>query len=766
MNANYRKTPTLLPKVLWFLAGVGVLLALGAGLFVIIAANQGLRPSEFARYHESTVTQDSLGTYEINAVDWSGVVKTQGFIVGSERLFQMDLMRRRASGGLAELFGSAAVPHDESQVRQDWQGVAERAVELLPSMQREACEAYAAGVNDFIANFPNRWGLEYQILRSEPKPWSCRDSLLIVMSMADSMSNHLDGEAASTIWHAALPDSWWKFFHITSHPWNVPLFPGTDRHIAQLPNKTEWLPAEVLSPLDFAAVNIVDDRTTIGSNSWAYRGSKGAWLANDPHLSYQVPQLWVAMRLKTADGSSTTGSALPGLPGVLIGMNQHLAWSITNTQEDVDDLLLEELSDDGTQYVAEVHDGKKIWNKLESFQKTIKIKGAADRLVTVRKTRRGPLVEQELFPGRQLSRQWIGLHPEFVGIPTIELNQAKNFAEFNAALDMLRIVALNFTMLDTLGNIGYRTSGVGVLRSNLSNIVQPAIDGEWVGMESTSMRRRLFLPVGESKSSFLVTANQRLWLDDKMDHWADDDRAARVREVLSASADLSIDDMQSLQLDTTSHFHKRVIDWLVKYGDTSLLGAEQLHSWQVWQGNGRTDSRTMTDAITAVGLLRKIMHHRVSRAFDREHHDLPPLKREMSRATILLFIDQDDGPRAFGLNPTELVNAIMTQVARKGQSEVEDYFMSNRWSVQHPFVGRIPVIGQFFAIRELPQYGFGNTVRAESPNKGPSMRMIWEPKRPENSRWAFPVGQSGHAWSGFYSNLQNGWAGGKMVLVF
>src|SRR5690606_14578369 len=143
--------------------------------------------------------------------NWGRLIEIQGFVTASERLWQMDLIRRRASGRLAEWFGAAVVEHDTRMLREERRQTAVEAAKRMPRAEWFHCDAYARGVNQFINEFSGRWGIEYLLLGVEPEPWTCEDSILVLISMADSLTANARSESYMHAWKEHLTNEWWQY---------------------------------------------------------------------------------------------------------------------------------------------------------------------------------------------------------------------------------------------------------------------------------------------------------------------------------------------------------------------------------------------------------------------------------------------------------------------------------------------------------------------------------------------------------------------------
>jgi len=493
-----------------------VVLALSAkGVFCLYAKQQVVPSSHWKTFKTAKVVFDQKGIPTLTADHWRNLIEAQGYVVASERMWQMDLMRRKASGRLAEWFGSKALAIDIRRRVEDWPGVLESASTSLPDDERLLCETYAKGVNRFIEDFEGSWGIEYRLLGDRPEPWSCRDSLAVVLTMSEVLTGYVSREAKQHRWRSHLSRDWQAFLFPRDHPWNRPLF-----NDSQARATTELsLPAEFIDSTEGEkkVFNKLLDYISIGSNSWAARDKSHRYLANDPHLAYSVPMLWYAMRLRISPEEWVVGIALPGIPGIIIGMNPHYAWSFTTTNEDVDDLIEEKIDPGKNFYLAREDE----WRPIKEEESVIEVKDQDPVVVKVRSTHRGPLIEVEDLPGRLFSRQWLPLKPGMLRLPVIKLNQARDWRSFNMAIDQMKNPAQNVTYVDRKGNIGIRIAGTGVIRRRSGRFIHQGEKGEWLGFEDPAARRRAFYAAEDPVRFALPITNQRMWIDDWGHHWDD-----------------------------------------------------------------------------------------------------------------------------------------------------------------------------------------------------------------------------------------------------
>jgi penicillin amidase len=729
-------------------SGLVVMAALLLGYATWILQRQGLQLEEMT-YEGAQIDVDAHGIPTISGPEWEKVVEAQGFLHAAQRMFQMDLFRRAAAGRLSEFFGAATISIDRQRRDEDWLGVANRAVLDLKPHQRSLLEAYARGVNRFIDENEGRWGIEYVLLDASPEKWLTRDSMLVLLHMCDQLAAGAWAEAETEAWRTKLSPEWFAFMYPENHPWNEPLFGGVTGTIS-IPK--DRLPAKAIGTDELAFAPLELEETFGASNSWGWCGKTGCFLANDPHLGATVPHLWFAVRLRVSPKHWVVGVSIPGLPGVVLGMNPYLAWAFTNVGEDVDDYLLEKI--DGDRYLAAIEDGQEIWRPIETRPYEILVRDGEPVKGVARFTHRGPLAQREHLDGFY-SRQWLPFQKGMLGFSS-RMHEATTWEEMNAALDEMTVPAQNVLIMDRRGNLGYRASGTGVIRRVTGRRPQPASEGEWSGHQPVSSRPRIlfYASATSTQARYIATANQRIWIDEVGHRWTEDLRAHRIREMLAARDDFSRTDMNAMQLDTKSEIHRRLIAWMASR--TSVP-----ERWKKWSGVATEDPDTFTDAIEVERLFTELCVKRVRERFGVDAS--VRYRARLDSAWLLTVLDTPRSLETFGLDENEVASAI---VAKVQSVKHEPYYVTNRWQAQHPFVGRVPLIGSLFEVMERHQYGWRDVVRVETPKYGASTRLVWDLSDPMNSTWSLPVGQSGHVRSSHYADFQEPWFESRPMKVF
>jgi penicillin amidase len=521
-----------------------------------------------------TVRRDDRGIPYIEAANDEDLAFAQGYVTASDRLWQMDLLRRAARGELAEIFGKVALAEDKRRRTLGFAAVAERSVAHLPVTARAILGAYASGVNAYIASCDEKsLPVEFRLLRYRPRQWSAADSIAVGKNFSEALSTTWTRDilrAALTDLPAArrdmlLPDN---------SPLDV-LLVGRD----ELDRKRASTSSDTPRPLNAAesanllrALNSIEQtrrrslervglyaEDLAASNNWVVSGRRTVsgkpLLANDPHLTPSVPSVWHMVHL-TAPGLRVAGVAAPGLPGVIIGHNDAIAWGVTNLGADTQDIYLETFDpEQPRRYRTPVG-----WREAEVRREEIAVRKSFAETATetviheVTVTRHGPIVLEQ--DGKRYALRWTALDPtvnEWSGFR--QLNRARNWKDFCAALSRYAGAAQNFVYADVRGAIGYYAAGRIPIRKNGTGNVphDGATDaGEWIDYIPFARLPHVYNP----PNGLIVTANNRVVGANYpyyLAHgWPAPHRARRIFDLLRAKPTLGIDDFRAIQGDTYS----------------------------------------------------------------------------------------------------------------------------------------------------------------------------------------------------------------------
>ena len=444
------------------------------------------------------ITYDALAVPNISASNLPDLFFAQGYITAQDRLWQMDMTRRFASGDLAVILGSKYLKYDREQRILGLRQVAEQAASRMDPQERAHFEAYAAGVNAYIEQHRKTLPLEFRFLGYAPHVWTVEDSLLVGLSMTEFLNHGLykDKLEKEKILAKLGPELTADLFVKTSwrdHP------PGADGSPIEHETPGETTPDEeeqspqgpkqtsgerqvprgqsgLLQNPDKQIPRFArDDKTSgdpqhaddqhlrPGSNNWVISGAHTAsgkpLLSNDMHFDLEIPNVWYEAHL-TAGDFDVTGVTLPGVPYVIVGHNRRIAWGFTNLGPNVEDLYIEKFNDQGEYLTPQG------WVKPEHRQEIIRVKGEPEVTLDVVTTRHGPIIS-DLIPGesRKLALKWTIYDPQATHIPFFAVDSAQNWQEFETAFSQFGAPGQNVVYADVDGHIGYQATGLIPIRA-------------------------------------------------------------------------------------------------------------------------------------------------------------------------------------------------------------------------------------------------------------------------------------------------------------
>ena len=410
------------------------------------------------------VQRDAHGVPHIHAQSMADLIFAQGFVTAQDRLWQMDLLRRHASGQLAAILGRSALDHDRVQRTLQLRAAADRAIEALPKDQKHWLDVYAAGVNASIVEQRAHLPIEFRLIGYQPAPWTSRDSMLVEMAMFQDLTTGFPDKLGHEALAAHLPPqliadlypvgSW------RDHPPGTPIpdLTAPQPEIKDVPldeSQTKLRrPATGAAPVEdilalkgtLALFHTTCGDCVAGSNSWVVAGARTAsgkpMLSNDMHLSLGVPQLWYEADLQTASppplsAFHAAGITLPGVPFVITGHNDHVSWGFTNLGADVQDLYIEHTR--GTPSGAEYQVSGGSWRAVKYQKEVIHVRGSADVVLDVPLTRHGeidtPIISSIMAnEQRSISLLWTVYDPANVTAPFLEVDYASDGASLLKAI--------------------------------------------------------------------------------------------------------------------------------------------------------------------------------------------------------------------------------------------------------------------------------------------------------------------------------------------
>ena len=718
-----------------------------------------------------TIRRDERGIPYIEAQNDEDLYFGQGYATAQDRLWQMDLFRRTARGELAEVLGAGpnntALDQDKLHRTYGFAQAAEAEFAAASPRTRTMLEAYARGVNAYAASLdPKSMPPEFQILQYSFRPWTPADTCVVVKIFFEALSDtwRLDIMRQAM---SVLPAEKRAELLPEISPIDV-LVVGKDTksktnsaHVAFGPVSQEAL-AKLAYNQQIAAAALdrigFDTDALAASNNWVVSGKHTITgkplLANDPHLRPTAPSIWHLVHL-SAPGVRVAGVATAGLPGVIIGHNDRIAWGFTNVGPDVQDLYVEKFNRDnpkqyqtpsGWQDAVIRHEQIKVRKGIASSENDI-----VNYDVTV--TRHGPIIFEG--DGKRYALRWTALDPTRNNAESsFVINRAGNWKEFNTALESFTAPTQNIVYADVDGHIGYHAAGVVPIRKSGDGSVpyDGATDaGEWTSYVPVSKLPTVFDP----PSGIIVTANQRIVGTDYpyfLTHsWAQPFRARRIFDLLNEKPKLSSDDFRRIQGDVYAIAGVTFTREAVKLLRPKLTPADDklkatLDAFEQWDGRVNAESTVAPLAAqmriafrskiltAALGpeLVKSYQWSNFDTTLERVLKEQPAswLPKEYPSYADLLRACYDE--------------AIATLTKNLGADQTKwTWGELAKARFPHPLAAA-PLIGGQFTIPPFPQNGTGGLIGA-TVNVGASvsMRLIADPSDWDKTQHGIALGESG-----------------------
>ncbi len=798
----------------WFrrLLTLALLLLVGAALAAWVYAQRVLPPTDGTLALAGAraplqIVRDVHGIPSIRAASVRDAMFGLGVAHAQDRLWQMETHRRISAGRLAEAFGDGALDTDRFlRVLGVRRAAAAQWAQVSPA-SREALQAYADGVNAVMASQRAR-PPEFIILGIQPEPWTPEDSLAWAIMMAWDLGANWHTELIRLRLALKLPK---ERIDQLLPPYPGDAVPPSMDYAAfyrglKLDNQQALAEPNLLRLLAAAPESEVEGT---GSNHWVLAGSRSTTakplLASDPHLKLSTPALWYFARIE-APGLNVAGATMPGLPGVVMGQNQHIAWGFTNTGPDVQDTYLERIKpDDPSQY--QTPDG---WARFDTRQEIIKVKGGADVQLTVRSSRHGPVLSDAVLaglgddsattlgpkarPAYVVALRWTGLDVDTdLMAATLAMNAAGSVDEFIGAASRWVAPMQNMAVADDAGHIAMVSPGRVPLRkpdNDLSGLAPaPGWDAryDWDGFVAVDQ-----LPqVRDPQAGFISNANQRITPPDYphfiTHHWALPFRQQRIDQLIAAQPTHSLDDLRRMQADVKSLAVQRLLPRLQQAQSAHPLAAAAKAQLAGFYGTMAADR--------AAPLLYWAWHRHLTQLVLTDELGAPLYDRLLGQRgyfdSIEGVLERDDGWWCDNKTSTPLetcgqqVDAAFSAALNELQALQGSDVSAWQWGRAHqarsehrPF-SRVKWLARWFEVR-TPVGGDSYTVnvarvslKADAATgefyldeHGPSLRGLYDLGDKANSRVVHSSGQSGIVWSPLYRSFVEPWRQVQGVPLF
>jgi penicillin amidase len=700
------------------------------------------------------ITLDGYGIPRIKAKTEADAAAALGYLHARDRMFQMDLMRRAASGRLSELAGSRALPLDRMSRTLGEEQHAERAYANLPADAKTLLVAYSTGVNAWITQRGRFAAPEFVVLGT-PSLWRPVDSLLwnetVALWLSDNFRTELSRLALAGKLSPEKIQQLWPPQDGNPKP-DFSTLPQQQGLLTRLPTFPDpfTLPSEA-------------------SNAWAvdaHHTTTGApLLAGDPHLALQFPSLWYLARIETPT-NTLVGATAPGVPFLIIGRNSHIAWSFTTNGADTQDLFIETLLPGG-QYVTP--DGPR---PFAIRQERIHVRDAPDVLLTIRSTRHGPVISDILSDkkGPILALEAAQYQRDSAAAGILALDRARTTAQAGQAATLIHSPVQNLTVADHDGIALFTTGDVPVRRNGRGTAPVEGADNQhdWTGYVSGDTLPHYAAPA----SGIVVNANERTAPPDfpvfMGADWASTWRARRIHQLLDAKPTQSIADFEAMQSDDVSVFARDLLPRfaaLPHQPGVTGLAQELLAKWD----------GTMATELPQPLIFNAAIQLFVSQVIAANHvteRDLGPWD-----AFAAWLLTPEGGAWCDGDCRPALGRALHDAVENLAQTHATDP-AAWRWGdvhkaeFSHPLLGSLPVIGHF-ASREVSVPGDNATLfrggngvlGAFAALHGAGYRGVYDLADLDRSRFVVTPGQSGNLFSAHAWDMLKLWAAGATITI-
>lgn len=726
-----------------------------------------------------TVRRDARSIPYIEAKNDADLYFAQGYITASDRLWQMDLLRRVSRGELSEIFGKQVLDEDKIWRKYGFSAIAEESLKTLNPELKTALENYSRGVNAYIAtltkeNLPP----EFLLLQYSPRNWTPADTLVVGKILAEGLSSTWTDDLSRAALTNLPQDKLNDIFNQKT-PYDVVLF-GKDSIEVKSKKEKVKNSVSVDTTIDDATFNFANEQAEIrknslervgfymenaaASNNWVISGKRTAdgkpIMANDPHLPPTAPGIWYLSHLSMPN-QRVSGVTFPGVPGIVLGHNEFFAWGATNVGPDVQDLYIEEFNAEGNyktpngfaQPTKRIEQIKVRTNPFKTDTEVVNLE--------VLETRNGVILTEQ--DGKKFALKWTARDPrnqEFEAF--FLLNRAKDWQGFQTALKSYGGATQNFVYADEKGNIGWQIAGrIPVRNKGFGELPYNGAtdDGAWTKFIPFEELPVLYNP----KENYIVTANQRTvgtdykyfgeMIRDAASPW----RAKRINDLLKNNTKVTMDDVRDVQHDVFNIPFDMFAKEIVKQNAAS---DDNLNLLKTWDGKMTADSK----AAVIVNEIRNCTVEKIAT-------ENKPVPQWLVRERLIYWIFEQNSarwlPKQFKTYADFLKTCdteARTNLAKPNRLGADE----SKWLWGNIFVANFmhplsvaPLIGGQYTFKYNNVNGSGQT-----PNVGAyvSMRHIASPGNWDATRHVIPLGQSGNPNSPHFKDQLEAWRTGTPAI--
>jgi len=720
------------------------------------------------------VFRDQYAVPHIYAETEEDLYRAVGYVMASDRMWQMDLIRRGTTGRLAEIFGEDLVKTDALMRALRISEKSEKILMELPPEIKLSLIAFSDGVNQYIEQYDKKLPPEFAILGYKPDPWEPLHSVNMIGYMSwDLTSGYRSKLDIHKLLMVAGEQKVRDFLPgPASH--GTLVFPGLEDTLV---NSDLYTAFEKLDDLGIGGV-------FHGSNNWAINKQKvnngAAIMCNDMHLGLWAPGIWYQMHCVVPGKVDVTGVAVPGQPFIVAGHNERIAWGMTNVGVDDTDFYIETLNSDSTQYFFNNN-----WMDLRIDTEIIKTSSGDEIEKTLRYTHRGPIVSSfRDYREAPISMRWIGneLSNELLGVYL--LNRAENWDDFREACSYFKATSQNIIYADVEGNIGLQTSAGVPLKNDHYYSIYPGNTDEydWKGLMAFDLLPNSYNP----DEGYVSSANNRVAGEHYpffISHWPEVPyRIDRIRQLLNMQNNMGVPHMKAIQLDKYSLLYEDLKPLITVILSHAALTEQETKALGVFNTfDGELDKNSAAPCILETFYM-KYLENTLGDELDSLHYDMVMRSSSFVRNFVRNTWGNSASPWMDDVN-TPLIEGFNDMVIRSFKdavSELSDQLGKNiekwKWgdmhqlTLEHP-MGGVNILNRFFSLNRGP-YSLGGdcfnvgpfVYRYYNPYKiehGPSHRHIYTTDNWDRSQTVIPTGTSGIPKSPYYCDQTELYVNGK-----
>lgn len=744
---------------------------------------------------------DPFGMPHIYAESEEDLFYAVGYVHAQDRLWQMTLSQILLEGRFAEFLGEDLIEFDRHQRTIGLWRTAKKIEQEAPEELIRKLEWYSKGVNEFIRQNKRSLPAEFTLLDIEPFEWTPAHSIGISRLIAwDQNFNWLNKMTFAYLRETVSPSTFRELIpHYDSSKPTSLNEQDTGRLVSHLTD---------MADTELALRGLLQDGgSSRGSNAWAVRGSNTESgypiLAGDPHMSISIPGNWYELKL-SSPGLDITGATIPGAPFVVLGQNNNIAWSITNSMADDTDFYIEAVNPENSNYyVADSSNGEAVFRAFTWQDEVIRVKNGDDKLIRIPHTENGPVIselneKQEVVGDDIVTMRWAGHEITHELLTMYEMNKARNYEQFRDSFRHYGSPVMTFVYADIDDNIALITAGNVPVRNHDPLQFQKGWDPDysWQGFVPFDELPQVLNP----EAGYVATANNKLHTDNYPHYigtfWAPSSRIERITELLNQNLSVNSVYTKQMQNDVKSMHAEEILEIVlphlrnVQETDEFEVVLSYLENWD-YEYRSTSTAASIFDQFFMTLSRNILLQYMDQIAFDRL------ISMEQNPVIIVGNILKDSSS---GFNiPTNEGAELRSQIYRESMNETIDWLIDNygpepfqwRWESLHTLTLRPPLLGEaardpdapgvlrsivnnIFSKGPYPVAGNGLTVNNteyswHDPYEltvGASIRRIVDFSTPSRSQTILPTGQSGNPFSAHYGDQTNLWLDGNYRYVY